>query len=73
MQMNSQKQPFSNLISDNPVKKGYSPNGAIWSKPNPSSNKTNNGTGLLTDVNASTGIDNNNFLSIFGGDPPSQF
>ncbi len=58
------KQPFSNLISDNPVKKGYSPNGAIWTKSSAFGNNLMNGMGTLTDVNASTGVDDNAKFSL---------
>jgi hypothetical protein len=64
MQKNKQKKPLNQFISNNSVKKGYSSSGAIWSKPNASSNNLFNSMGTQNDVNSSTGIDDNSRFSL---------
>ena len=64
MKKDKQKISLNFLTSGTSVKKGYSSEGAIWKKSSNIGNNFNNAQSALSDVNSSTGIDDNSKFSL---------
>jgi len=64
MKKDRQKMSLNFLASNTSVKKGYSPEGAIWKKSSAPKSGLQNGQDIFTNVNAGTGVDDNSKFSL---------
>ena len=64
MKKDRQKISLNFLTSSTSVKKGYSSEGAIWKKSGATGNDLSNAQDIFSNVNASTGVDDNSKFSL---------